>query len=42
VTDGNRRARYYTITKPGERQVSDEVSEFERVFTAIRRVIRTA
>jgi transcriptional regulator len=42
VTEGNRRARYYRITKAGERQVSDEVSEFERVFTAIRRVIRTA
>jgi transcriptional regulator len=42
TTDGNRRARYYTITKAGERQVSNEVSEFERVFAAIRRVIRTA
>ena len=41
VTDGNRRARYYTITKAGQRQVSDEVSEFEKVFTAIRRVIKT-
>jgi transcriptional regulator len=41
VTDGNRRARYYRITKAGERQFSDEVSEFERVFAAIRRVIRT-
>jgi transcriptional regulator len=42
VTDGNRRARYYHITKAGARQISDEVTEFERVFTAIRRVIRTA
>jgi transcriptional regulator len=42
VTDGNRRARYYRITKTGERQVSDEVSAFERIFAAIRRVIRTA
>ena len=41
VTDGNRRARYYTITKAGGRQISDEVTEFERVFTAIRLVIRT-
>jgi transcriptional regulator len=42
VTDGNRRARYYTITKTGERQAADEVSEFQRVFAAIRRVIKTA
>ena len=41
VTDGNRRARYYRITKAGQRQVSDEVSEFERVFAAVRRVIKT-
>ena len=40
VTDGNRRARYYTITKGGERQLSGEIVEFERVFAAIRRVIK--
>src|SRR5688572_29085652 len=34
VTGGNRRARYYRITKAGERQLSDEISEFERQFTA--------
>lgn len=41
VTGGNRRARYYRITKAGERQLSSEISEFERQFAAIRRVIRT-
>jgi transcriptional regulator len=40
VTDGNRRARYYRITKAGQQQLSDEISEFERVFSAIRRVIK--
>ena len=40
VTDGNRRARYYRITKAGQRQRSAEIVEFERVFTAIRRVIK--
>ena len=40
VTDGNRRARYYRIMKAGQRQLSDEIVEFERVFTAIRRVIK--
>ena len=40
VTDGNRRARYYRIMKAGFLQLSDEIVEFERVFTAIRRVIK--
>ena len=42
VTEGNRRARYYRITKPGRRQLEIEVSQFERLFAAIRRVIETA
>ena len=42
VTAGNRRARYYTLTPGGKKQLHIEVSQFERVMGAITRVIRTA
>jgi PadR family transcriptional regulator PadR len=42
VTAGNRRARYYTLTAEGKKQLHVEVSQFERVMGAITRVIRTA
>jgi len=39
-TENNRRARYYTLTPVGRKQVVAEVREFERVTAAIRRVIQ--
>jgi PadR family transcriptional regulator, regulatory protein PadR len=42
VTAGNRRARYYRLTPLGRRQIEVEVSQFERVVTAITRAIQTA
>ena len=42
VTAGNRRARYYTLTADGKKQLSVETSQFERVMGAIVRVMRTA
>ena len=39
VTAGNRRARYYTLTPDGKKQLSLELSQFERVIGAISRVI---
>jgi transcriptional regulator len=41
VTAGNRRARYYTLTRDGQKQLGVEVSQFERVMGAITRVIQT-
>jgi transcriptional regulator len=41
-TENKRRARYYTLTPLGRKQVVCEVREFERVMAAIRRVIRPA
>src|SRR5215831_2788721 len=41
VTSGNRRARYYRITKLGRKQFGTEVSQFDRVFGAIQRVLQT-
>ena len=37
-----RRARYYTITAAGRRQLGDEISDFDRVLAAINRVMRRA
>jgi PadR family transcriptional regulator, regulatory protein PadR len=42
VTAGNRRARYYTLTPDGKKQLGIELSQFERVMGAISRVIQTA
>jgi PadR family transcriptional regulator, regulatory protein PadR len=42
VTAGNRRARYYTLTTAGKKQLGVEISQFERVMGAISRIIQTA
>jgi PadR family transcriptional regulator len=41
TTSGNRRARYYKITKLGRKQLATEVSQFDRVMGAIQRVLQT-
>jgi len=41
-TENNRRARYYTLTPEGRKQLAAEIREFERVMAAIRRVIQPA
>jgi PadR family transcriptional regulator, regulatory protein PadR len=42
TTAGNRRARYYTLTADGRKQLAVELSQFERVIGAVTRVIQTA
>ena len=42
VSDNNRRARYYTITKAGKKQLAAERAEFERMVGAIMQVLGTA
>ena len=37
-----RRAKYYTITGSGEKQLGREATNFERVLTAINRVMQRA
>ena len=37
-----RRARYYTLTAAGRRQLGDEITDFDRVLVAINRVLRRA
>lgn len=42
MTDTNRRARYYTLTAAGKKQLGLEVSEFEQIIAAIGRVLQDA
>lgn len=41
-SDNNRRARYYKLTPAGKKQLSVELSEFEKAMRAITRVIQPA
>ncbi len=41
-TENKRRARYYTLTPAGRKQLATEIHEFERAMAAIRRVIQPA
>jgi transcriptional regulator len=41
-TDTNRRARYYTLTAVGRKQLGIELSEFQLMIAAIGRVLQNA
>jgi PadR family transcriptional regulator PadR len=40
VTDNNRKARFYTITRAGRRQLSTEKSEWDRMASIIHSLLR--
>ena len=42
ASDNNRRARYYTLTAAGRRQLAAERQEFDRLIAAIHKVLNTA
>jgi transcriptional regulator len=42
ASENNRRARYYTLTVAGRKQLDAEREEFERLVTAIQRVLKMA
>ena len=42
ASENNRRARYYTLTAAGRRQLAVERKEFERLIVAIHKVLNTA
>ena len=42
TSENNRRARYYTLTAAGRRQLAAERAEFDRMIGAIQRVLQTA
>jgi transcriptional regulator len=39
VTENNRRARYYSLTRAGRRQFSDELTQWRRVSRAVNLVL---
>src|SRR5207248_10657304 len=41
ASENNRRARYYTLTPTGRKQLGAETREFERMIGAIQRVLAT-
>ncbi len=41
VSDNNRRARYYSLTAAGRKQLTAERREFDRLIVAIQKVLKT-
>ena len=41
-SDNNRRARFYSLTRPGRKQLAEETALWERVCRAITLVLKTA
>jgi transcriptional regulator len=41
TTAGNRRARYYQLTRAGRKRLDAELAQFERITGAIARVLQT-
>ena len=39
TSENNRRARYYTLTAAGRRQLTAEQAEFDRMVSVIQRVL---
>jgi transcriptional regulator len=42
TTETNRRARYYTLTVAGRKQLGMELTQYEQVIAAIGRVLQSA
>jgi PadR family transcriptional regulator PadR len=41
-SENNRRAKYYSLTKAGRKQLNQELANWERLSSAIALVVRTA
>ena len=41
-TESNRRARFYTLTAAGRKQLERELSQFDQMITAMGRVLQSA
>ena len=42
VSDNNRKARFYSLTPAGKKQLDQETKDFDRLIEAIQLVMRTA
>ena len=42
ISDNNRKARFYSLTPAGRKQLDEETQQFDRLIQAIQLVMRTA
>jgi PadR family transcriptional regulator, regulatory protein PadR len=42
ASDNNRRAKYYKLTRSGQKQLTEETADWERLTGAIARILQTA
>ena len=42
VSDNNRRAKFYRLTRTGRKQLAEETANWERVAAAVARVLQQA
>jgi len=42
VSDNNRKAKYYSLTKEGRKQLREETADWHRMSTIINRLLQTA
>src|SRR5262245_46250859 len=42
VSENNRRARYYSLTRAGRKALAEEAAQWERLSSAISLIVRTA
>jgi len=42
VSDNNRKAKYYSLTKSGRKQLREETEDWQRMSTIINRLLETA
>jgi PadR family transcriptional regulator, regulatory protein PadR len=42
VSENNRKAKYYSLTRAGRRQLVEEAESWDRMSTVINRVLRTS
>lgn len=42
VSENNRRAKYYSLTGEGRKQLREETENWERLSTAVTRILQTA
>jgi len=41
ISENNRKAKYYSLTRAGRRQLAEEVESWDRMSAVINRVLRT-
>jgi PadR family transcriptional regulator len=42
VSENNRRAKYYSLTRSGRKQLSEETETWERMTAAVQRILQTS